>query len=249
MKKVYFIGIGPGDPELLTLKALKIIKSSQLIVYPGSLMSEEMYEFLKRENEKAEFFDAFGKSLEQIMEKIVEAYLEGKSVSRLVSGDPALYSSIMEHIEILREKGIEYEVIPGVSSALFAAAKLGIEFTYPGLSDSIIFTRLSGKTGGAKEEEILSFAKTKSTIVFFLSAGFAQNLSELLKKVYPTDTKVAILHKLSRKDEKIFITPLKELSDTILKNNLLKTSLIVVGEVLNLLDKNFNIRSYLYGKK
>ncbi|MEZ0344933.1 MAG: cobalt-precorrin-4/precorrin-4 C(11)-methyltransferase [Caldimicrobium sp.] len=249
MKRVYFIGIGPGDPELLTLKALKVIKSADLIIYPGSLISEEMLNFLRKENEKAEFFDAHGKSLEEILEKIVKAHSEGKAIARLVSGDPAIYSSIMEHIEILREKGIEYEIIPGISSGLYSACKLGIEYTYPEISNSIIFTRLSGKTGGAREEEILNFAKTNSTLIFFLSAGLAEKLSKLLQKVYTPDTKVAILHKLSRKDEKTFIVPLSKLKDTIDKEGINRTSLIVVGKVLDLLDKNFYKRSYLYDKK
>lgn len=249
MKRVYFIGIGPGDPELLTLKALRIIKSSQLIVYPGSLISGEMLEFLKKESEGAEFFDAYGKSLEEILEKMMGALTENKTVSRLVSGDPALYSSLMEHLEVLRERGIEYEIIPGISSGLYAASRLGIEFTYPQLSNSVVFTRLSGKTGGATEEEIFHFAKTKSTLVFFLSGGLIEKLSELLQKVYPPDTKVALLHKLSRREEKILISSLSELKDLVPKEGLTKTTLFVIGEVLNLIDTNFHKRSYLYGKK
>ncbi len=249
MKKVYFIGIGPGDPELLTIKGLKVIRASDLIIYPGSLISEEMLNFLRGENKRAEFLDAYGKTLEEIMEKIIFAHSEEKTVARLVSGDPAIYSSVMEHIEILRERGIEYEIIPGVSSGLYSAARLGIEFTYPHLSNSVIFTRLSGKTGGASDEEILNFAKTGSTLVFFLSSGLVEKLSELLQRVYPPETKVAILHKLSRREEKIFIVPLSKLKETFEKEKISKTSLIVVGKILDLIDKNFYERSYLYGKK
>ncbi|BAU22479.1 cobalt-precorrin-4 C(11)-methyltransferase [Caldimicrobium thiodismutans] len=249
MKKVYFIGIGPGDPELLTLKALRVIKEVDLIIYPGSLISEEMSSFLRKENVKAEFYNAFGKPLEEIIAKIKEYLEQNKVVARLVSGDPALYSSIMEHIEVLRDEGITYEIIPGISSGFMASARLGIEFTYPELSNSVVFTRLSGKTGGATEEEILTLAKTKSTLVFFLSSGLAEKLSTLLLKVYNPETQVAILYKLSRKDEKIILTTLSQLAGTMLKEGITRTALIVVGDVLKLMDKNFHKRSILYGKK
>ncbi len=249
MKKVYFIGIGPGDPELLTLKALRIIKEADLVIYPGSLISEEMYAFLKGENGKAEFYDAFGRSLEEILQKIKEVTKQKRIVVRLVSGDPALYSSIMEHIEALREAGFTYEIIPGVSSGFMASARLGIEFTYPELSNSVIFTRLSGKTGGAKEEEILKFAETRSTLVFFLSSGLVDRLSSLLQRVYPPETQVALLHRLSRRDEKIFLTSLSKLEETMQKEKITKTALIVVGDVLRLINENFYKRSDLYGKK
>lgn len=249
MKKVYFIGIGPGDPELLTLKALRVIKEADLIIYPGSLISEEMLVFLKSENKGAEFYDAFGKSLEEIIAKIKEYLEQNRVVTRLVSGDPALYSSIMEHIESLREKGITYEIIPGISSGFMAASRLGIEFTYPELSNSVVFTRLSGKTGGATEKEILKLAETKSTLVFFLSSGLVDKLSSLLLKIYSPETHVAILHKLSRQDEKVILTTLSKLAETMHKEEITKTALIVVGNVLRLIDKNFHKRSILYGKK
>lgn len=249
MAKVYFIGFGPGDPELLTLKALKAIKSSQVIIYPGSLISQEMLEFLKRENKEAEFVDAFGKKLEEICQIIKEAYFSGKTVSRLVSGDPSIFSSLMEHLEILRIEGIPYEIIPGISSALMAGARLSLEFTYPEISNSIIFTRLEGKTGGATEEEILKFCETKSTLVFFLSSGLSKKLEDLLKKALSPETKVAILYKLSRPEEKSILTTLDKLSETMEREGISKTALIVVGKVLELIDKNFYKRSYLYGKE
>ncbi|MFN3504693.1 MAG: cobalt-precorrin-4/precorrin-4 C(11)-methyltransferase [Caldimicrobium sp.] len=249
MKKIYFIGIGPGAPDLLTLRAYKIICSAQVIIYPGSLISSEMLDFIKRENLKAELFDAYGKSLSQIIEKIETALSKKQIVARLVSGDPSIYSSIMEHIEILREKNYPYEIVPGISSALAASSKLGIEFTYPDLSHSLILTRLQGKTGGATEEEILNFAKSKSTLVFFLSSGYKEKLYNLLKKIFPLDTKVAILYKLTHPEEKIFITTLERLTKTMEENNIHKSALIVVGEVLNLIDENFHKRSILYAEK
>ena len=249
MSKVYFIGIGPGEPDLLTLRALNIIKRADLIVYPGSLISAEMLDFLKTENPKAEFFDAFGKSLSEILEKM-EAYLsKGLLVARLVSGDPSIYSSITEHIERLREKKYQYEIIPGISSAFMASAKLGLEFTYPGVSNSVIFTRIEGISGGATPEEIINFAKSKSTLVFFLSSGLVEKLTETLKQVYPEDIRVALLYKLSRPEEKMIITTLADLPEVMEKFKIKKTALIIVGEILNLIDQNFYKRSILYGEK
>lgn len=249
MGKVYFIGIGPGDPELLTLRALNLIKKSHLIIYPGSLISEEMLNFIKKENPEAEYFNAFGRSLSEILIKIEEYLNKNKIVARLVSGDPSIYSSVMEHIERLREKNYDYEIIPGISSALLASAKLGIEFTYPEISHSIILTRIEGETGGAKAEEIKNFAKSKATLVFFLSAGQKEKLDMLLKEIYPEDTKIAILYKLSRPEEKIILTTLKNFLETMYKFDIKKTALIIVGEILNLIDKNFYKRSILYGEK
>lgn len=249
MSKVYFIGIGPGAPDLLTLRAIKAIKEASLIIYPGSLISSEMLSFIKKENLEAEFYNAYEKTLSEIINKIEEYLTQSLKVARLVSGDPSLYSSIMEHIEILREKNYPYEIIPGVSSALMAAAKLGLEFTYPQISHSLIFTRLEGKTGGATEEEIINFAKTKSTIVFFLSSGLKDKLVNILKKVYSPKTKIAILYKLTHPEEKILITTLENLIETMEKYNLKKTTLIVIGEVLTLLEKNLYKRSILYGEK
>ncbi|MFN3406568.1 MAG: cobalt-precorrin-4/precorrin-4 C(11)-methyltransferase [Caldimicrobium sp.] len=247
--KVYFIGIGPGSPDLLTLRAYHIICRAQVIIYPGSLISSEMIDFLKKENPHAELYDAYGKSLSQIIEKIENALNKNQTVARLVSGDPSLYSSIMEHIEILREKNYPYEIIPGISSVFAASSKLGIEFTYPNLSHTLILTRFEGKTGGATEKEILTFLQTKSTLVFFLSSGLKDKLYNTLKKILPLDTKVAILYKLTHPEEKIFITTLENLPKTMEENNINKSALIVVGDILNLIDKNFYKRSILYAEK
>lgn len=249
MNKVYFIGLGPGAPDLLTLRALKLIKRADLIIYPGSLISRDMLTFLKEENPSARFFDAYGKDLEEILEEIEKALKAGKLPVRLVSGDPALFSSIMEHIERLREKGYNYEIVPGISSGLAAAASLGLEFTYPELSNTVIFTRLAGKTGGATEDEILNFAKTYSTLVFFLSSSLVEKLTNLLLKVLPQDSKVAILHRLTHSEEKIILTTLKELPQKMKDENITKTALIVLGKILNLLDKNYYKRSKLYNGK
>ena len=245
---VYFIGIGPGDPELLTLKAWKIIKNSQIIIYPGSLINPEMIDFFKKEVPKVEMHDSSCFSLKDIVALIEKAIKENKKVARLVSGDPAFYSAIQEQIEVLRKKKIPYEIIPGISSAVAGAAKLGIELTYPDLSHTIIFTRIAGKTGGATSEEIKRLALKKATLVFFLSVSYVEELKKILLEVLSPDTPIAILYRLTQKDEKILFGTLKELNILVKKENIKKTALIYVGEVLNCVFKNLGKRSKLYGK-
>ncbi len=247
--KVYFMGAGPGDPQYLTLKALKILKRAELILYPGSLLSSSMLSFLQKKGQKAIHVDTFGKNLEELIHLMVEKVKENKVVARLVSGDPAIYSSVAEQIEELRKRNIPYEIVPGVSSAFYASSRLGIEFTYPNLSHSVVFTRLQGKTGGATPQEIKTFAKTKATLVFFLTAGLISELCQTLLEVLPKETKVALVYKGSHPEERIFLTTLGEAEALAKRENLNRTTLFIVGDTLRLAEENLGERSYLYGKK
>jgi precorrin-4/cobalt-precorrin-4 C11-methyltransferase len=242
--KVYFIGAGPGDPELLTIKAYKILNSAECIIYPGSLINKELLKGLN-----GDLYDSANLSLEEIVE-IMERYVKnGKLVARLVSGDPSIYSAIQEQIEVLRQKNIPYEIIPGVSSYQAASAKMGIELTIPAISQTIILTRFEGKTGGASKEEIKTLAKIKGTMVFFLSADFAENLQKTLEEVLPIDTPIAIAYKVCHKEEKFLFGSLKELHSLLKEHNIKKTALIFVGEALKAIKENLNKRSKLYGKE
>ncbi|RKX61174.1 MAG: cobalt-precorrin-4 C(11)-methyltransferase [Thermodesulfobacteriota bacterium] len=245
--KVYFIGIGPGDFELLTLKAWKVIKNSDVIIYPGSLANPEMIKLFKNEVPHAEFHDSASYKLEDIIEIIEKAISQGKKVARLVSGDPAFYSAIQEQIEILRDKNISYEIISGISSAVAGASKLGIELTYLDLCHTVIFTRFAGKTGGATQEEIKKLAIKRALLIFFLSATYAKKLEDTLLEVLPENTPIAILYRICQKGEKIIFGTLKELNSLVQKENIKKTALIYVGEILNAVFRNFGKRSKLYG--
>jgi len=247
VSKVYFVGMGPGCFELLTLKAYQLLKEADTVLYPGSLSNPELIERLKEENPSAEFVDTYGLKLEQIIEVLRQRVLKGKKVVRLVSGDPAFFSAIQEQVERLRELGIEYEVVPGVSSAVAGSARLGIELTYPELSNTVIFTRIQGKTGGATPEEIKAFARTRSTLVFFLSAGRAREIKRILSSVLPSNTPVAILHAICRKEENLILTELKQLDEVMEKHGIKKTALILVGKVVSLVEKSLGKRSKLYG--
>lgn len=171
--KVYFVGAGPGDPELLTLKAYKLLKEADLIIYPGSLIEED---FLKEfEGKKV---NSYGMKLEEIVSLIEKAVKEGKKVVRLQSGDPSIYGAINEQIRELEKRGIDVEVIPGVSSIFASAAALKSELTSPEVP-SVVITRPAGKT--LKEDEIEEFAKTNSTLVILLGVD---KIDEIVKKVY-----------------------------------------------------------------
>ncbi len=244
--KVYFVGMGPGDYELLTLKALNLLRNAELVLYPGTLANPELVKELKEQNPKAEFVDTGNLKLEEIIDRIKGAFFAGKKVVRLVSGDPAFYSAIQEQIEELRALKIPYEVVPGVSSAVTAAAKLGIELTIPEISHTVVFTRALGKTGGATEEEIKNFAKTQSTLVFFLSAARAEFLEKSLLEVLPENIPVVIAYKLCTKEEKFIFTTLSELSTSIKRHGIKKTALILVGKALEAAEKTLNKRSKLY---
>lgn len=242
--KVYFVGAGPGDPELLTLKAKKLLEAAQCIVYPGSLLNPKMLEGIR-----SALYDSSKMTLREIINVIEQYVKEGKEVVRLVSGDPSIYSAIQEQIEELRLKGIPYEIVPGVSSAMAGAAAMAIELTVPEISEAIILLRFQGKTGGLTKDEIKKIANLRATMVFFLSASLAKPLKETLLEVLPEDTPIAVLHKISWPDEHIFFGKLSELESIIEKNAIKKTALIYVGEVLKATKRQFGKRSNLYEEK
>jgi len=241
--KVYFIGAGPGDPELITIKASKILHSAKCVIYPGSLINRKIIEGLK-----SDLYDSSKLKLEEIIE-IIERYVKkGQTVARLVSGDTSIYSAIGEQIEILREKAIPYEVIPGVSSAMAASAKMGIELTVPEISQTVILTRFEGKTGGASKEEIKKLASVKATLVFFLSSSLVRELEQTLLEVLPPQTPVAIAYKVTWEEEKIIYGILEELSEIMEENNIKRTALIFVGESLKAIKEKTQKRSKLYDR-
>ena len=163
MHKVYFVGSGPGDPELLTIKAKKLIQKADTIVYSGSLLNPKILEFCK----KAELHDAAKLIREEIFDILKNNALKGKFVVRLHDGDPTIYGAIREQMDNLKEKGIESEIVPGVSSVLASAATLGTELTLPGVTQTIIITRPESRTTVPKRESISELAKHKATMVFF----------------------------------------------------------------------------------
>lgn len=227
--KVIFIGAGPGDPELLTLKARRALQRAAVVVYAGSLIPEEV---VRCASATAPRHNSASMTLEEVMAILIRSARAGKTVARLQSGDTSIYSAIQEQMTLLDEAGIDYEVIPGISSFQAAAAALKAELTLPESVQTIILTRAAGKTPMPHGEALEQLARHRSTLCIFLSATLAAKIERQLLTAYPPTTPVAILHRVSWPDEKIIVTELGKLRATIRANRLTRTTLILVGEAI-----------------
>ena len=207
--KVYFIGAGPGDPELITVKGGKIIAQADIIIYAGSLVNKEVIENRK---EASEVHNSASMTLDEVIEVMERGIKSGKLIARVHTGDPSIYGAIREQMDILEEKGIEYEVIPGVSSFVASAAAIKKEFTLPGITQTIILTRMEGRTPVPEREAIEALAKHRATMCLFLSVHMIAELVKRLLTSYPIDTPVAVIQKASWKDEKIVIGTLENIA-------------------------------------
>lgn len=242
--KVYFVGAGPGDPELLTVKAKRLLETASCVIYPGSLLNPEIIKGIR-----ATLFDSSKMALEELVDLMERHVKKGEDVVRLVSGDPSIYSAIQEQMEELKSRGIPYEVIPGVSSAMAGAAIMAVELTVPEISEAVILLRFKGNTGGLTKEEIKRIASLRATMVFFLSTSLVKPLKETLLETLPGDTPIAVLHKITWPDGQVFLGKLSELDLIIERNSIKRTALIYVGEALKAIKEPFGKRSKLYGNK
>lgn len=242
MAQVYFIGAGPGDIELLTIKAKKIIEQADVIIYADSLISPEVCRLAKQD---ARIYKSASLTLEETTDIILNAVEQGKTVTRLQSGDPAIYGAIGEQMAVLDEKGIQYDIIPGVSSLFAAAAALKAELTVPEISQTVIITRREGRTPVPAAESLRSLAEHGATIALFLSTTLAQEaVAELIQGGYAPDTPAALVYKASWEDEKVIRTTLSKLPGEIKKSGIKKQGLILVGKFLSRQGKE--LRSKLY---
>jgi precorrin-4/cobalt-precorrin-4 C11-methyltransferase len=240
--KVYIIGAGPGDPELLTIKAKKIIENADVIIYAGSLINPKILRHAKPE---AKLYNSAKMDLEEIIEIISKAARNKKIVARLHSGDPSIYGAIQEQMELLGENGIAYEVVPGISSFLAAAASLGREYTIPGISQTVIITRLEGRTKVPEKERLSTLAKHRASMCIFLSVQMIDKVVKELKEGYTDDTPVAVIYKASWKDERVILGRLKDITGKVKDEKIDKTALILVGDFLRFIGK----KSKLYDKE
>lgn len=226
---VYFIGAGPGDPELLTIKGKKIIDSADVIIYAGSLVNREVLKDIKS---GAKVYNSATMHLEEVIEVMKEAEKKNLMTARVHTGDPAIFGAHREQMDALEREGIEFCVIPGVSSFVAAAATLKKEYTLPEVTQSIILTRMEGRTPMPEKESIEAFAKHQATMVIFLSANRIEELVEQLQTSYPVDTPIALVYKASWPEEKIIQGNLGNIAELVRKANITKTGLIVVGRFL-----------------
>ncbi len=241
--KVYFVGAGPGDPELITLKGLRIMKEADVVVYPGSLTPRTTVEEWAPD---AELIDSYGMKLEEIVDILVRNAREGKTVVRLVSGDPFVYSSLDEQKTALESEGIPYEVVPGVSSINAAAAALKEELTKPGVSQTVILTRPAGRSGKPEGESLRELAKHRCTMVIFLGVSRIRSITEaLIDGGYDPSTPVAVVYKVSTPEEKVIRGTLEDIAEKVERAGVKRTALIIVGDVLG----GPGERSYLYSEE
>jgi precorrin-4/cobalt-precorrin-4 C11-methyltransferase len=241
--KVYFIGAGPGDPELITLKGRRLLDLADVVIYAGSLVNPGLLNGIK-----AEIHNSASMTLDDTIAIIERAVKAGKLVVRLHTGDPAFYSAISEQIERLGESGIEYEVVPGVSSAMAGAAILGQELTIPETSQTVIFTRIEGRTPVPDTERLGSLAKHRATMVIFLSVGMIEKVREELMAGYPGDTPVAVVERASWPQQKVVRGMLKDIVELVQSEGIKKTALIYVGESLKASESSLGKESKLYNK-
>ena len=227
--KVVFIGAGPGDPDLLTLKAARLLGRADVVIYAGSLVPTEI---LRHAPATAVLHDSAALTLEETHALTLAAVRAGQRVVRLQSGDTSLYSTIQEQITLLESEGIGFEVIPGISSFQAAAAILGVELTLPEVVQTVILTRAEGKTKMPSGEALADLAAHQATLCIFLSALLAEEVERQLLTAYSPDTPVAILYRVSWPDENIVRTTLAELAAEVRRHKFTRTTLILVGEAI-----------------
>ncbi|WP_409200960.1 precorrin-4 C(11)-methyltransferase [Methanobrevibacter sp. DSM 116169] len=242
--KVIFIGAGPGDPELLTVKGQKVIEKADVIIYAGSLVNKQVLDSRKKD---CEVYNSASLNLNEIIDIIKKAIKENKLVARVHTGDPSIYGAIGEQIRELKKLDIEYEIIPGVSSVFGTASVLEAELTLPEISQTVIITRPEGRTPKPPKESLKSLASHDATMCIFLGIGMIEKVANELMEEYSEDTPVAVVKKATWPDQLIIRGTLKDIASKVKENNITKTAMIIVGDVLDpgdftpskLYDKDF----------
>ena len=241
---VHIIGAGSGDPELITVKGQRLLSAADVVIYAGSLVNPELLKFCK---DGVKTYNSAEMTLDEVIHVMETANAQGKDVVRLHTGDPSIYGAIQEQIDILTEKGIEFEIVPGVSSFLAAAAALKQEFTLPGITQTVILTRQSGATPVPDSESLSKLAKIQSTICIFLSVKLIDKIvEELFAAGMAENTPVAVVHKASWADEKILRGTLADIAEKVKAAGITRTALVIVGDCLN--SKRYE-KSHLYSPK
>lgn len=228
---VHFVGAGPGAVDLITVRGQRLLKEADVVIYAGSLVNTALLEMVK---EGCRIYDSARMTLEEVTAAMELAESEGLMTVRLHTGDPSIYGAVREQMDILEEKGIAYASCPGVSSLSGAAAALNLEYTLPGVSQSVVITRTAGRTPVPEKESVEAFAGHGATMVLFLSAGLLEQLTAgLLAGGYSPDTPAAIVYKATWPEEETYICTVGTLIATARENRITKTALILVGDVVS----------------
>ena len=227
---IHFVGAGPGAVDLITVRGQKLLKEADVIIYAGSLVNPQL---LQERKANCEVYDSAYMTLEEVIAVMEQAECQGKETVRLHTGDPSIYGAIREQMDLLEQKGITYESCPGVSSFCGAAAALNMEYTLPGISQSVILTRMEGATKVPEGEQHEKLAAHHTTMVLFLSTGMLSQLAEkLIAGGYAANTPAALVYKATWPEEKKIIATLETLPKLAREAGISKTALIIVGNVV-----------------
>lgn len=230
MIKVHFVGAGPGAVDLITVRGMELLKKADVVIYAGSLVNPKLLDYAQN----ASIYDSSRMTLENVLEIIEKSSKCGKEIVRLHTGEPSIYGAVREQMDALDKLGIEYDSCPGVSACFGAAASLNLEYTLPEVSQSLIITRMAGRTSVPEKESIESFAVHNATMAIYLSASMLEELSKrLIDGGYQKDTPAAIVYKATWPEEKKFICTVQDIAKVAKENNITKTALIIVGDVIN----------------
>lgn len=238
---IHFVGAGPGAEDLITVRGQKFLKEADVVIYAGSLVNPGLLKMTKKD---CEIHNSAVMTLEEVIAVMEAAERKDLTTVRLHTGDPCIYGAIREQMDILDEKGISYDSCPGVSAFCGAASALNLEYTLPDISQSVVITRMEGRTPVPPKESIQSFAAHNATMVIFLSTGMLEELSRrLIEGGYSADTPAAIVYKATWPDEKKFICTVGTLAQTAAENHITKTALMLIGDAVKTADYQ---RSKLY---
>lgn len=230
MVKVHFVGAGPGATDLITLKGYRLLQEAGMVIYAGSLVNPELLTYCQ---EDCEILDSASMTLTEIIDAMERGIKSDKEVVRLQTGDFSIYGSIREQIEEMNKRDIPFTCTPGVSSFLGAASSLGAEYTVPEVSQSVIITRMAGRTPVPDRESIRSYAQHRTSMVIFLSVqAVDQVVAELVAGGYPETTPTAVIYKATWPEEKKVVGTLADIADKVIEAEITKTALIMVGDFL-----------------
>lgn len=227
---VYFVGAGTGAVDLITVRGMRLLEKADVIIYAGSLVNPELLQYA---NKDCEIHDSAKMTLEEVLIVMQKAEAEGKITVRLHTGEPSIYGAVREQMDELDRLGISYESCPGVSACFGAAASLNLEYTLPGISQSLIITRMEGRTKVPEKESIQSFAAHQASMAIYLSTGMLKELSErLVAGGYRKETPAALVYKATWPEEEAYICTIETLYDTAKEHGITKTALVLVGDVI-----------------
>jgi precorrin-4/cobalt-precorrin-4 C11-methyltransferase len=242
---IIFCGAGPGDPDLITVKGQQALAQADLVVYAGSLVPEAL---LKWTSPTCGHLSSADMHLDEMVARMAEAWQAGHRVVRLHTGDPSLYGAIFEQMAQLDRKGIPYTVIPGVTAAFAAAAALKVEYTLPEVSQTLILTRMAGRTPVPETESLTALAAHRATMAIYLSISMVDEMTRILSAAYGPEGACAIVYRVSQPDEKIIWTTASRLAETVKEAGIKRTALVVVGRVLDVSLETLAHHSKLYDR-